>query len=986
MTIRREFLGWDQPCLHLAAGWLDRRYAQGDRLDLSGVLVVVPGRRSGRRLLEVLVEQARAYRLLVPPRIVTVGELPELLYEPAVPIASGSVALLSRLAALQGLDRAWLQRLVPTPPADGALRDWLALAQGLGALEDALAAQAIPVHEVIARCEAKVDGFQDQPRWEALAQLRQSYEQALAQEGLQDRHTARFEAIQANRCGCEQGVVLVATADLHRVTRLMLRQLAGPVTALIHASPEHAEGFDDLGCLVAGWWLDQALDLDPAHVYLVDQPVDQCDQVLRVIGSQSQAAHAATGVGLRADQITVGLGDPALGALIEHRLDLAGVAGRLATGRAVAQSRPALLLAALGRFASQDRLDDFAALLRHPDLEGYLVRQLGDEWCEIGDDAVADAQHAAGGANDAGAGIRRAVGSWLTLLDRYATDHLQARLTAGWLGDPRSAALLKAVYGRVLALLGDDTGATKPLAQWSQALSDALIWVYGHEPLNRSKPDDADLIHALEAIGSVLRDQAAVVDRSVPAGPTRTKRGWAVHDVITLTLAQLAGQEIPPQADPEAVEALGWLELQLDDAPVLVVTGVNEGLVPTSSQGDAFLPDGVRRVLGLEDDRHRYARDRMMLQAILASRPHVTLIAGRYGLDGTPLAPSRLLLAGDADRLAPMVERFYRPVAGGVSAPGPLLLLEPGANSRWVIPPPQPHAPITRLPITAFRDYLACPYRFYLKRVLKLQPLDDQAVEMDGRLFGIVLHEVLAAFGKSDVAGSTDGDVVRAYLFDRLNQVAHRRYGPSHRVTVRVQCEQLRYRLAGFARWQADQNQQGWRIVGRHVEQSLEAQLEVDGQPFTITGQIDRIDRHPDMGYRVLDYKSSQRAQTPEQRHREAAKDNKRWVDLQLPLYRVLAQAAGIDGAVAMGYIQVPKDGTKLDLADWSDEVLESALEQARGVIRAVRAGCFWPPAYPAPRFAEDFAGICMDRCPEWVRAAGLSEGERLLELQGAGR
>jgi len=94
MPVNRVFLGWDQPLVPAAAHWLWESYAQANpqisaqtapthdeeadagphwgRCDLSGVLIVVPVARAGRRLLEILASRAKG-QLLLPPRIVTVG-------------------------------------------------------------------------------------------------------------------------------------------------------------------------------------------------------------------------------------------------------------------------------------------------------------------------------------------------------------------------------------------------------------------------------------------------------------------------------------------------------------------------------------------------------------------------------------------------------------------------------------------------------------------------------------------------------------------------------------------------------------------------------------------------------------------------------------------------------------------------------------------------------------------------------------------------
>ena len=57
MSLERVFLGTDRPALAESADFLVSRFGVGDELDLSGVVVVVPGQRARRRLLELLVQQ-----------------------------------------------------------------------------------------------------------------------------------------------------------------------------------------------------------------------------------------------------------------------------------------------------------------------------------------------------------------------------------------------------------------------------------------------------------------------------------------------------------------------------------------------------------------------------------------------------------------------------------------------------------------------------------------------------------------------------------------------------------------------------------------------------------------------------------------------------------------------------------------------------------------------------------------------------------------
>jgi len=81
MPIKREFLGLTRPPLQVAADYLIDRFARAGSLDMASAIVVVPGTRAGRRLLELLVERAAQRSLpLAPPQIKTVMHLPEQLY------------------------------------------------------------------------------------------------------------------------------------------------------------------------------------------------------------------------------------------------------------------------------------------------------------------------------------------------------------------------------------------------------------------------------------------------------------------------------------------------------------------------------------------------------------------------------------------------------------------------------------------------------------------------------------------------------------------------------------------------------------------------------------------------------------------------------------------------------------------------------------------------------------------------------------------
>lgn len=187
---------------------------------------------------------------------------------------------------------------------------------------------------------------------------------------------------------------------------------------------------------------------------------------------------------------------------------------------------------------------------------------------------------------------------------------------------------------------------------------------------------------------------------------------------------------------------------------------------------------------------------------------------------------------------------------------------------------------------------------------------------------------------------------------------------------VQVQMARLEQRLRSFARFQAAHRAQGWRIS--HCELAFDGTvaLDVPGQnPMPIHGKIDRIDRHEQTGqWLIIDYKTGERGDSPHRAHHGCEKlpadGSVDWQDLQLPLYHYLARQVGIGIAqhdtVGLAYVCLPHqtNGARLKCAQWTANHLEEAIERARSVVQAIRAGRFDRNLDFDRRF-DPFARIC---------------------------
>lgn len=909
---RREFLGWDAPTLPAAARLLLNQAA-----DLSGWLVVLPGRRSARVLLGMLVDEAaRRGVVLAPPTTLTPGELAAAIFRPhGVPASP----LLRRLTWSSVLRESTPDELAPLvrlrPHADDQAR-WAALAAIVEQVSDDLAQDLIIPGEVPAQARA-ISGFNEAERWRAFALLQDRYAQRLSRAGVVDDALAALHACRQPGAIAARSVALVGVPELRRVAAASLRALpdgGGCVTAMIAAPPDLASRFDALGCVRPEAWGDVTIPLDDNALAFAQAPRDQARRAIEFIASLPEpfAPH----------EITLGVPDAEVLPAIEREAQRTGLPVRRAAGVPLRQSAPAALLGDIATHLESRTFESLVRLIQRPEVEAYLRAALAP---------------ARGGGGGAGKAPRTEW--WLAEIQDYAASSLATSVDAPILTARAQASLITGVIRGVDAMLAEllDAPRVRQPSRWGAALRAVFARVYAGQRLDRTSLRDVPTIDAVAR----LRDTLAHLD----ALPEEGLAELSAPDTLRLIIDVSGDAPLPAQPRPNAAEVLGWLELPLDPAPVLVVTGVNEGLVPGGNVADPFLPDALRRALGMSCDQSRLARDTFLLRAIVTSRPHVLLVCGRQAADVSPLRPSRLLAACEPTAAAARVLRFADPRA----EPAPSLRvrsrLAPGGKGGFEPRPVRAAAPITSMRVTAFRDYLASPYAFYLRHVLRLEEAGPPDTEMDALAFGVLVHNALKRFGRDPMARDlTSANPIAAFLHEALDAEAHDTFGQNLSPVLQLQLAAARRRLSAFARHQATRRAEGWRIAHTEwPEDRADASLMVDAQPFGLRGRIDRIDIHDSTGaWAILDYKTGDTVKPPQSTHQRG----ERWVDLQLPLYRHLVTTLNPPQdptRITLGYASISSDldASSFLIAAWTPDDLAAADAAAADVVRGVRAQRF---------------------------------------------
>jgi hypothetical protein len=986
MTTR--FLDWTTGALAAAAELLLDEAAERGVAGLSGETVVVPGARAGRRLKELLVEQAgsRGLRLL-PPRVTTVGQLPELLFEQEAPPAGRGVSTLvwAQAARTQPPDR--IGKLYGEVPSRSSLGEWVRIGQQLRTLHREVARSGRRFSDLAGIIRSTLAGELargELERWAVLTDIQDEALRLLDREGLVDADMARIDALQRGRLRSEGEIWLVGITELPAITRRCLQAVGDQVTALVHAPASRAADFDAFGCLNVEAWAKAKVDLTPDEVCITDRPADQAVEVARAMAELAD--------GRPPEDIVIGAPDPEVIPFVEERLASLGVSTRDGAGRDLRRTAPFRLLTTLAELLGQRRWEAFTAFVRHPDVERWL------------DTHLSGAPELATSSAPASTPASPPAGAWLGALDEWYNQHLPAEVPAafgakgfqgrtGKFGD-HVAAVLRLAGDELIGDLAAEP-SKRPVSAWVEPVLRLLERTYDGRTLDINSPEHRELTRALGELGSAIQGWTTL--------PASVDEACDVGSALKLFLGSAAQTSIPFAPDRESVEILGWLELHLDDAPITIVVGVNAPFLPESVQGDPFLSESLRVALELEQGALRLARELYRLTAMKASGRTLRLIGGRRSAAGDRLRPSPLMLADSrSDRVAQRLLTFY----GGADEPGPpgaseaeaaeRKLPEPAASkpdaprgraadgsprpdpaagrSSFALPPEAllTFIPPDSLSVTQFARALTDPYRFALERFRDCREVHDREREMNGALFGSLAHDVLEAFGRHVAVDSSDEGVIRAVLDDCLEEQVRTRFGPGARfaqVTVRLQVEQLRSRLHRFASWHAEWIAAGWAVQGVECRTPQGgARLDVDGVPFGVRARVDRVDYHAATDrWAVFDYKTSDAGDPPEKTHRTGPKDEKVWVDLQLPLYRwLLPRLVDPDGEplfagvsedqVEVGYLRLPRtlDDVGDAIAEWSSDEYAGAMVTARAVVRTLRTGqvAFDPsitPKWPDP-------------------------------------
>jgi ATP-dependent helicase/nuclease subunit B len=335
----------------------------------------------------------------------------------------------------------------------------------------------------------------------------------------------------------------------------------------------------------------------------------------------------------------------------------------------------------------------------------------------------------------------------------------------------------------------------------------------------------------------------------------------------------------PPKADSR-IHIWGTLEARLQSASLIVLGGLDEGVWPASSRTDPWLSRGMRREIGLPPPERRIGLSAHDFSGGMSASRVIVTRAEKRG--GSPTVESRWLqriraLLGDKKSKAVEARGArYLALARQIDQP----------SGKEKVARPKPAPPVSVRPrslsITEIETLIRDPYAIYAKHILKLLPLEPLGREPDPALRGTLIHEALGDFIESWTGTfNAAAEVELASTGRRILDVI-RDYPDAWSVWS--------IRFAAIAKWYVRwEAARAARVRERNAEVSGSLTVPLSDGIFSLRGRADRLDLMADATVEIYDFKSG----TPQSNRTVFA-----GLTPQMTLEAAMVRAGGFDAAL----------------------------------------------------------------------------------------
>lgn len=320
------------------------------------------------------------------------------------------------------------------------------------------------------------------------------------------------------------------------------------------------------------------------------------------------------------------------------------------------------------------------------------------------------------------------------------------------------------------------------------------------------------------------------------------------RDILSILQGLMAGMSVrQPGVAREDVAVFGVLEARLQNADLMILAGLNEGIWPQPADPGPWLSRNMRIQAGLQPPERQQGQMAHDFSMAMGNKNVLITLADRVGT--SPALPSRLIQRVEAYLGATHSQRLRENGDKWTELARRLDLGHAVKPAVQPLPTPPANLRPRKLSVTEVETLIRSPYDLYAKHVLKLRPLDPLGDDPDIRERGTLVHEIFALFVERDIDPCREDAqeillTIADEVFETLETARERRA---------VWRRRLEKQAEGYLSFERARTSE---ISSRHVERDGEWHFEVSGVPFKLYGRADRIDRTTAAQVEIIDFKT----------------------------------------------------------------------------------------------------------------------------------
>ena len=379
-------------------------------------------------------------------------------------------------------------------------------------------------------------------------------------------------------------------------------------------------------------------------------------------------------------------------------------------------------------------------------------------------------------------------------------------------------------------------------------------------------------------------------------------------DALRLILWILQDHRYRVEGDPmRGIQVIGLLEARNLDFDYLILPSMNEGIFPRRSEKDMFINQKVRSKVGLP-----YAQERENLYY--------------YYFTELTKGKKEVYISYVAEEERDVASRFISMRTDATQKDDAVTKLARTAfelSKREVKKTPEMMKALYQylqrdgLSPTALSDYRRCPYRYYLKYMVRVTEPKMIVEEPGAKEWGEVVHNAVRNFYRYHFPrgfNEREFDHAESVMQRELEKALTRNHSLAvePKSSTYIDLSVFERRMRRFLETEVARFKEGYEIFKAVLERKAKHHLAVNGAQVRVYGYIDRIDLKEEMYY-IIDYKTGK---IPSRSAFEIGDD---FTEFQLPLYALMFSKEHFEIIGGMMYYEIGRQSRTVNIVEGKD-------------------------------------------------------------------